>query len=288
MPQGLVLCCCLALMVGCAGPWSPRKNANGVAGAASVSPNVANNPFSQQKKANTWSSAMQRASHGIANALTFKPRVVSADDPVSLATTPDNVGAELHLQLARQLEKGGNPRAAARQYQNAIELEPGNRALLIGYARLLDRERNFAEAIKTYRRVIDANPKDASAHNDLGLCHGRNGQHELARQMLQTATDLKPNRKLYRNNLATVLVDLGQTKPALEQLAHAHSPAEAHYNLGYLLYRIGQKEAAESEFQVAAQLDPNLAAAHQMVAGMQASGAVRTATRQIRPADSRR
>ena len=54
---------------------------------------------------------------------------------------------------------------------------------------------------------------------------------------LRQAVKLEPKRKLYRNNLATVLVDMGRTDEAWDELSSVHTPAVAHYNLGYLLYQ---------------------------------------------------
>jgi hypothetical protein len=71
---------------------------------------------------------------------------------------------------------------------------------------------------------------------------------------------------LYRNNLATVLVDIKQYNEAYEQLAAVHPPAIANYNLGILVNRKGDKAEALARFQQAAALDPKLAQAQTMVA----------------------
>ena len=54
--------------------------------------------------------------------------------------------------------------------------------------------------------------KDASVHNDLGLCYHRRGMLPEATKALQKAVELKPDSKLYRNNLAAVYVDQGKNK----------------------------------------------------------------------------
>jgi tetratricopeptide (TPR) repeat protein len=83
---------------------------------------------------------------------------------------------------------------------------------------------------------------------------------------LTKAVELAPDRKLYRNNLATVYVEQGQLDLALAELTAAHGQAAGHYNLGYLLAKKGDREAALSHFQQAAAFDPTLAAAQQWVA----------------------
>ncbi len=83
---------------------------------------------------------------------------------------------------------------------------------------------------------------------------------------MRQAVKLEPKRKLYRNNLATVLVDMGRTDEAWAELSSAHPSPVAHYNLGYLLYQKGDKGEASRQFTLAYEADKSLTMAHDMLA----------------------
>jgi tetratricopeptide (TPR) repeat protein len=72
---------------------------------------------------------------------------------------------------------------------------------------------------------------------------------------------LSPKNKLYRNNIATVLVEQGRDQEALSHLLAVHEEAAAHYNLGYLFNKKGQQQMAMHEFATALQIDPSMESA---------------------------
>ena len=59
---------------------------------------------------------------------------------------------------------------------------------------------------------------------------------------------------------------MNQTEAALNHLAEVHGLAVAHFNIGCLLHRRGETEAAKEQFARALERDPNLAPARQMLA----------------------
>ena len=194
-----------------------------------------------------FSGAVKKASATVASALTIKPKVHKAPDPLALDNMPKKIGVDLCYQAGRLAEANGNPAAAIKQYERGLADQPKHLPTLISLARLYDRQDEFDKADKLYRRAIEAEPQNAMAHNDLGLCLARHNQAEPALAELRQAVKLEPNRKLYRNNLATVLVDLKRIDEAWSELSAAHPAAVAHYNLGYLLYHAGNKPRAVQE-----------------------------------------
>jgi tetratricopeptide (TPR) repeat protein len=167
----------------------------------------------------------------------------------------------LHAILiqAQSQERAGNVLAAAESYEKAMALDGGNLDVLLGYARLQDRRGNFAEATRLYRLATERHGHEATAFNDLALCLARQGRREEASVAMHEAVRLQPDRKLYRNNYAKILVDLGRIDEALAQLTVAHQPASAHYNLAYLLTQRGdQQSAAARHFGRALELDPTM------------------------------
>jgi tetratricopeptide (TPR) repeat protein len=211
------------------------------------------------------SGALKKATATVGGALTLKPRVDKAPDPLALDNMPAKIGIDLYYQSGRLAESNGNPAAAIKQYERGLEENPDHLPTLISLARLYDRQDEFDEAEKLYLRALEAEPDNAMAHNDRGLCLARHDQAEPALTELRQAVKLEPNRKLYRNNLATVLVDLGRVDEAWNELSAAHPSAVAHYNLGYLLYHAGNKPRAYQEFTLAKQGDTSLVVAQQML-----------------------
>jgi tetratricopeptide (TPR) repeat protein len=188
--------------------------------------------------------------------------------PGSGAPSPPSAkpGPGVFVALAEMQERSGNVEEAETQLRKALAMDANHLGALVAYGHLEDRRGNFEAATKYYQRALKKHPKEASAHNDLGLCYHRRGMLPEAVKSLQTAIELQPHRKLYRDNLAAVLVDQGKPTDALVQLSAAHGEAVGNYNLGYLLAQKKNKSAALYHFRKAAEKDPSLTAANEWVA----------------------
>ena len=134
---------------------------------------------------------------------------------------------------------------------------------LLSYAHLLDHENKLAEATQIYQRAIKAAPREPAAYNDLGLCFARRGMLKDSSQALAKAVELQPDRALYRNNLAGVLVEQNRVDEALAQLKAAHPEAVAQYNLAVMLQQHRQDALAYNHFQRALEIDPSMSQARE-------------------------
>ncbi len=181
---------------------------------------------------------------------------VAAAEP---AFNPKTDGGSVFVGLAKLQESQGNVAAAAEAYERALQADSSSLEALMGYARLQDRQGNFPRATQLYQTAVRLHPNDAPALNDLGLCLSRQGKKVEAQAALAQAVNLKSDRTLYRNNLAKLLVDVGQPQLALDHLLAVHAPPVAHYNLGYLLQQKNEIGLARQAFARALELDPNLA-----------------------------
>jgi tetratricopeptide (TPR) repeat protein len=186
--------------------------------------------------------------------------------PAPVASPNGKPGPNVFVAVARMHESTGRFDEAEANYRKALELKPYHLDALIGYARLEDRRSNFEAATRLYQKAMRKYPKEASVHNDLGLCYHRRGRLPEATRELKRAVDLEDDNKLYRNNLAAVYVEQGKNDDALAQLTAAHGQSVGHYNLAYLLMQKQDRAGALHHFQMAAQQDRNLVAAHQWVA----------------------
>jgi Flp pilus assembly protein TadD len=218
-----------------------------------------------------WSNFSDKVKNGfssVTGSLTPKPHDTPADDPTALSSK-SKVGPELHVAMARLCEVRKMPAEAAEHYRQALAEDPKYLPALIGFARLRVHTGELEEATKLYETAAKAFPKEASVFNDLGLCFAQRGMFEKATAAIDEAIRLQPTLVLYRNNIAMVLVDLGQIEMAYSHLAAVHPEAVAHYNLGYFLFKKGQSGEAVRQFTIAAQRDPSLVQAQQWLQRLQ-------------------
>ena len=201
---------------------------------------------------------------------TVDPRAPPEDEAISLKSK-GKAGPELYLAVARVYEQAGKPAEAEQQYRAALKEFPNDLPVLLSYAQLEDNLGQLDEAIQIYQRAAKAYPQQASIYNNLGLCYARRNRLDEAVAAMNRAVQLDRQNTLYRNNIATVLVDQGNLREAFANLRAVHNAGAAYYNMGYLLYKKGQTQAALQHFILATRADPSLAAARNWVEYLQRS-----------------
>ncbi|MDZ7618250.1 MAG: tetratricopeptide repeat protein, partial [Patescibacteria group bacterium] len=254
----------LALMLAVPGAilWDPAQN-------RASAQSTASNPYGAQSAkpslAESFSSGVKRGWNGLTNTLSLESTPKPAPDPTSLGSH-GRPSPRLHVEMARLNEHSGRLDAAEQHYQEALRMDPNDLSAMLNYARLKDRQGEPAAAFDLYRRAVDTHPREASVYNYLGLHYDRRGMPTEAAATFAQAVQLKPTEPLYRNNVAHVLVQLGKLSDAFEHLHAVHGEAVAYYNLGYLLHRRGQREAAVQHLAAALRRDPSLNPARQLLA----------------------
>lgn len=187
-------------------------------------------------------------------------------DSISLSTPTGPATPQFYISLAQLGERSGNVQEARAQLQQGLAKWPNDVELLRAAARMEDRQNNLPLAEALYRKAVTSNPQHAGALNDLGLCLARQGKLEQSAQSIEQAINLQPEKALYRNNAATVLVEMHQDQRALAHLSAVHSPAESNYNLGQLLVDRGRPHEAIAYFQRAQEIDPSMQQAQLAIA----------------------
>lgn len=198
-------------------------------------------------------------------------KIATKHDSLSLSTPTGPPSQQLYVAMAEMSERQGNMDLARQQLDQALGMWPGNVEVLRAAARLEDRQGQLLQAENLYRQAIAANPQHAGAHNDLGLCLARQAKLGPSIQEFEQAIHLQPDKALYRNNVATVLVEMGQDQMALAHLAAVHGPAEANFNLGQLLAQRGRSPEALPYFQAALAQKPTLTQAQAAITRIQGS-----------------
>lgn len=196
----------------------------------------------------------------VTSALAPKPRELPAQDPISLSTESKG-GPELYVAMGKLYEQSGRKEEAVKAYEQALKLGARDAKTLSAVAQFKARIGELDESIRLYEQAAKLAPDDPSIASDLGLCFARQRRFPEAMASLDRAIKLQPTSVLYRNNIAAVLVEMGQPDEALRHLRTVHPEAAAEYNLGYLLNKKGQRVAAAQHFALALQKDPSLRAA---------------------------
>jgi tetratricopeptide (TPR) repeat protein len=222
-------------------------------------------------QSNSISGSFKKTTASITEALTIKPKVIPATDATSLNSSPEKIGADLYIRAARIHESRGNFAAAEEEYGKALKAEPKSLNALVSLARLHDRQQNFTEAERLYTKAGEIDASSALVWNDLGLCYARQHKLEPAVTTLHKAIGLQPQNQKYRNNMATVLVEMGRTDDAWAQLTAANPPAVAHYNMAFLLNKQGQRQLAIQHLELALAADASLADAEKLLVELQGS-----------------
>ena len=221
-------------------------------------------PFAANVRGASANPVMQPAAPQLDNAALSK----SAGPP-----TP-----ELSISMAQTSERQGDIQAARQHFGQALSMWPGHVEVLRAAARMEDRLGELAMAETLYQQAVTANPQHAGALNDLGLCLARQGRLEASVQVIEQAVQLQPEKALYRNNAATVLVEMRQDQRALGHLAAVHGAAEANYNLGQLFVQRGRPQEATPYFQAAVQQNPQMQSAQLALAKLQGATTPDTTT----------
>lgn len=186
------------------------------------------------------------------------PKLPQPKDRIALDTPVGPPTPELMISLAQLAERQGNIAEARAQFQQALSKWPKDVEVLRAAARMEDRLGRLDVAEGLYQRAVAADPQHAGAHNDLGLCLARQGKFSASIHEIEQAIHLQPDKALYRNNAATVLVEMKQDQRALAHLSAVHGPAVASYNLGQLLVQRGRLYDAAEHFHAALAMDPTM------------------------------
>lgn len=190
-------------------------------------------------------------------------------DSISLSVPTGPPSPEFFIYAAQACERQNDIPQARANFERALSIWPGQLDVLRAAAQMEDRQGNLPLAENLYQRAVAANPQHAGALNDLGICLARQGKLDVSVPVLERAVILQPKKALYRNNAATVLVELRQDQRALGHLAAVHGPAEANFNLGQLLVDRNRGLEAAPYFQAALQHNPAMQPAQEALAKLQ-------------------
>jgi Tfp pilus assembly protein PilF len=154
--------------------------------------------------------------------------------------------------------------------EKAVALDAHNKDAWYYLGRAYYTKSRLIEARKAFLRVLDLDPRDAKAENNLGLIFESSAQPEAAIEAFRNAIAWQeqsphPSEQPYVN-LGNVLMEQGRTTEALGLLEKAVTLAPdnafCRLKLGIAYLRARQLDGAQRELEKATQLEPDNAAAH--------------------------
>ncbi|MDJ0554114.1 MAG: tetratricopeptide repeat protein [Microcoleaceae cyanobacterium MO_207.B10] len=189
---------------------------------------------------------------------------------VKLALPPDGAVnlPDVYIKQAQNYYERGLYEQAINQCQQAISIKPDavKAYIIIGDSQQKIGETKAAE--KNYQKAIELNPKNASIHTQLANLYSQQKLWQLAIYCYQKAAAIQPNEADNYRNLAKAWTELGEVQAATDCWYQAYSlepkkvTATEHFNLGNKLYKQGQITQAVSCYNHSIKLDPNLATAY--------------------------
>ena len=154
-----------------------------------------------------------------------------------------------HLELAEEL------------LDNAIAKNPDNVDLLFARSFLSDRMNDKAKSEQILRHIIELQPDDSRALNQLGyaLADGPN-RHDEALVLLERAIEISPDDPAIIDSLAWAQYKLGRYEEALANLKRAYAAfpdPEVAAHLGEVLWAMGRQSDANRVWESSLADNPN-------------------------------
>ena len=102
----------------------------------------------------------------------------------------------------------GSPAAAAQLLERAAAAEPDSRSILEALARAQFDTRRYAEAVGSFRRIVEASPTHDYAQFGLGPALARTWDHGAAVEHLALAAAMRPDLRHYTDALRSARATL--------------------------------------------------------------------------------
>ena len=132
---------------------------------------------------------------------------------------------ETYITLAQIYEKAKNYAEMSKAIDAAEKLSDSNEdkeSIAFMRGAMFEKMKNYDAAEAAFRKVLDANPKNASALNYLGyMLADRNVRLNEALELIREAVDLDPNNGAYLDSLGWVYFRMGDLEQAENNLQRA-------------------------------------------------------------------
>ena len=172
--------------------------------------------------------------------------------------------AEVQDRLGEALERIGALDAAIDAYRAALSARPDFRKASNHLILALVKAGKGEEAVQRARALADAAPGDPDRHFTLGLAQSEQNVAD-AIASFRRVLELAPRHTLARYNLALVLKRADRLPEAIDELERAlaiEPRPEVHYTLGVIYWHQGDADRAARALRAAVAAQPDYADAH--------------------------
>ena len=132
---------------------------------------------------------------------------------LALTLNPDLVDG--HLAMASVLEQTGKEQAALEEINKALALDPVDTRTLVRQGQIYIRLNRWADAERTFKRVLIYRPNDWLAYNELGAALNSQGKYSEAIEKFRAACIAAPRNSLAFNNVGAIYLQLGNFSEAV-------------------------------------------------------------------------
>ena len=164
-----------------------------------------------------------------------------------LALTLDPNMVDAHLAHASVLEQTGDVNGALKEVARALALDPSDPRTLVWQAQLYGRLNRWADAERTFHRVLKERPNFWLAYNELGVVLNQQGKYQEAIQAFHAACVAAPGNALAFNNVGSIYLQTGKFSDAIDYLKKSLSlspNALAYLNISIALRSEGKYSEA--------------------------------------------
>jgi tetratricopeptide (TPR) repeat protein len=187
--------------------------------------------------------------------------------------TDKNPSPRALVVLANNYEQMRQYNLAAEAYKKALALDPSRPELKAALAQDQALSGNYADALKTFQELADANPTDAQPYLGMSQIYREQKDLGLARKMNEKAKELDPKNLEVRYNEVALLQDEGRTSEAITALKDILDSTARHTydlsqranrakmleQLGFLYRNTDQYDQAVDVYRQIVALDPQFA-----------------------------
>ncbi|MEP7132729.1 MAG: protein kinase [Acidobacteriota bacterium] len=160
----------------------------------------------------------------------------------------DETLSEAHASMASVLWDDSDSIGAEREFQRAIQLNPGYSTARQWYGEFLSQKGEHERAITEARRAVQLDPLSLMIHRNLGMIYYMARRYDLAIQQFRATLEIGPDFSLAHSGLGWVYLQTGMRKEAIAELESARALSGADPGstsaLGYAYGVAGEREKA--------------------------------------------
>lgn len=163
--------------------------------------------------------------------------------------------------------------SAARYLEQSLAMDPADNETLYHLGRVRYQQNRFDFAILAFETLLQRDPGNLKAEDNLGLCLEATGKSGAAISAYRKAIEMDTKAELHTEQpylnlgkLLNTLIRESEARPVLmEAVKINESSASAHYELGRAEIALNHFEEARAQLEQAAALDPHNSAPHYLL-----------------------